>query len=146
MKALISSLIGIGLLVPTSVTAQQINNFPVCTNYQENYLPGTYDYNGNYVPGNVAINQYNYNCNRNQYSYNNQYRYRYQNNGYYNNGYYNNQNYGYNNLNRNCNPTRTLLGATLGGAIGRAAASNYPRNYGWATVLGASIGGLAYSC
>jgi enterochelin esterase-like enzyme len=55
-------------------------------------------------------------------------------------GYYNRRS------NPNCNPTRTVLGSVMGGAIGRAAASNYPKNYGWATALGASIGGLAFAC
>ena len=63
---------------------------------------------------------------------------------YYNNGggYYGRR------TNPNCNPSRTILGAVLGGAIGRSMTStrNNRNNRGWATALGASIGGLAFSC
>lgn len=127
MKYLLSLL----LLLPSSVAAQQINNYAVCTQNQEVYQPGGYDQYGNYVPGGVSVQTYNVPCNGavNQY---------YGNGGY--GGYYGRR------TNPNCNPTRTLLGAVMGGAIGRAAASNYPKNYGWATALGASIGGLAFAC
>lgn len=114
------------------VQAQQINNYAVCTQNQEVYQPGGYDQYGNYVPGGVTVQTYNVPCNgaANQYY----------GNGGYNNGYYGRR------TNPNCNPTRTLLGSVLGGAIGRAASSNYPQNYGWATALGASIGGLTFAC
>lgn len=107
------------------VQAQQINNYAVCTQNQEVYQPGGYDQYGNYVPGGVSVQTYNVPCNQ-----------------YYGNGggYYRRR------TNPNCNPTRTVLGAVMGGAIGRAAASNYPKNYGWATALGASLGGLAFAC
>ncbi len=110
------------------VEAQQVNNFAVCTQNKEVYQPGRYDRYGNYVPGGVSIQTYNVPCNGvNQYY-------------GYNGGYYGRA------TNPNCNPTRTVLGAVLGGAIGRAAAMNYPQNYGWATALGASIGGLTFAC
>ena len=110
--------------------AQQVNQFAVCTQNREVYQPGGYDQYGNYVPGGVSVQTYNVPCpgTVNQY-----YGRRYS-------GYYGRR------TNPNCNPTRTLLGAVLGGAIGRAAASNYPRNYGWATALGASVGGLTFAC
>lgn len=119
-------------LLSVPVQAQQVNNYAVCTQNQEVYRPGGYDRYGNYVPGGVSIQTYNVPCNgisqgANQY---------YGNGG----GYYGRA------TNPNCNPTRTLLGSVLGGAVGRAAAMNYPRNYGWATALGASIGGLAFAC
>ena len=62
--------------------------------------------------------------------------------------YYNGGGYYGRASNPNCNPTRTLLGATLGGAIGRSMTStrNNRNNRGWATALGASVGGLAFSC
>jgi hypothetical protein len=114
------------------VQSQQINNFAVCTQNQEVYSPGGYDQYGNYVPGGISIQTYNVPCpgTVNQYY----------GNGGGNGGYYGRR------TNPNCNPTRTLLGSVLGGAIGRAASSNYPQNYGWATALGASIGGLTFAC
>ena len=116
-------------LLSVPVMAQQVNQFAVCTQNQEVYQPGGYDQYGNYVPGGVSVQTYNVPCNGavNQY---------YGNAG----GYYGRR------TNPNCNPTRTVLGAVLGGAIGRAAAMNYPKNYGWATALGASIGGLSFAC
>lgn len=109
------------------VQAQQVNNYAVCTQNQEVYQPGGYDQYGNYVPGGVMVQTYNVPCPGSV-------------NQYYGNGYYGRR------TNPNCNPTRTILGTVLGGAIGRAAASNYPKNYGWATALGASIGGLTFAC
>jgi hypothetical protein len=118
------------ILASTPVQAQQVNNYAVCTQNQEVYRPGGYDQYGNYVPGGVSVQTYNVPCpgTVNQY---------YSNGG---GGYYGRR------TNPNCNPTRTLLGAVMGGAIGRAAAMNYPKNYGWATALGASVGGLAFAC
>ena len=60
----------------------------------------------------------------------------------YGNGYYGRR------TNPNCNPSRTILGAVLGGAIGRSMTSttNNRNNRGWATALGASIGGLSFAC
>lgn len=121
-------------LLSVPVEAQQVNNYAVCTQNQEVYQPGGYDQYGNYVPGGVTVQTYNVPCNNVGYNSSNQY---YGNGG---NGYYGRA------TNPNCNPMRTLLGATMGGAIGRAAAMNYPKNYGWATALGASIGGLAFAC
>lgn len=116
------------LFAPMPLMAQQVNNFAVCTQNQEVYQPGGYDRYGNYVPGGVSVQTYNVPCNQVNQSY-------VQPNQYYGRA-----------TNPNCNPTRTVLGAVLGGAIGRAAAMNYPQNYGWATALGASIGGLTFAC
>jgi hypothetical protein len=116
------------VFLPTPTQAQQVNQFGVCTQYQEVYVPGGYDQYGNYYQGGVQTQSYNVPCNN------------------VNQGYVpNNQYYG-RRTNPNCNPTRTLLGATMGGAIGRAAAMNYPKNYGWATALGAALGGLTFAC
>ena len=115
-------------LISVPVKAQQVNNFAVCTQNQEVYRPGGYDQYGNYVPGGVSVQTYNVPCNRVNQTY-------VQPNQYYGKA-----------TNPNCNPTRTVLGAALGGAVGRAAAMNYPNNYGWATALGASIRGLAFAC
>jgi hypothetical protein len=127
------------LLLPLTLTslpvqAQQVNNYGVCTQYQEVYVPGGYDQYGNYYQGGVQTQSYNVPCNQvTGGSWNS-------NQGYYGGGYYGRPS------NPNCNPTRTLLGSVFGGAIGRAAASAYPQNYGWATALGASLGGLAFAC
>ena len=126
-------LLPILLLLPSPVVAQQVNQFAVCTQNQEVYSPGGYDAYGNYIPGGVSVQTYNVPCN----NVNQGYR---SSNQYYGRGYYGRR------TNPNCNPTRTLLGAVLGGAIGRAAASAYPDNYGWATAAGAAIGGLTFAC
>jgi hypothetical protein len=136
--------------VPTPAQSQVTTNIQECRTYQENYYPGSIDQYGNYVQGGVITQRNNINCQTgrvyssvpytgNQVYYNNGYS---NNNGYYNSGYYGRPS------NPNCNPTRTLLGAVLGGSIGRAmtSTSNNRNNRGWATALGASIGGLAFSC
>jgi hypothetical protein len=122
-------------LFSVPVQAQQVNQFAVCTQNQEVYQPGGYDAYGNYIPGGVSVQTYNVPCNNvNQ-------GWRPTNQYYgYGGGYYGRA------TNPNCNPTRTLLGTVLGGAIGRAAASAYPQNYGWATAAGAAIGGLTFAC
>ena len=125
-------------LFSVPVQAQQVNQFAVCTQNQEVYQPGGYDQYGNYFPGGVSVQTYNVPCN----NVNQGYR---PTNQYYNNGYGGGGYYG-RATNPNCNPTRTLLGTVLGGAIGRAAASAYPDNYGWATAAGAAIGGLTFAC
>lgn len=154
MNKLISALVATSILAPITVSAQEVTNFPVCTNYQENYFRGGYDAFGNYVQGGVATNQYNFNCVTRQ-PYPSQGYYSNYNGPYYNapvyNGYYGYQRaypygpYGYNRLNPYCNPVRTALGATLGGSLG-AAFSKKSSTRAWAIPLGASIGGLAYSC
>lgn len=110
--------------LPAPVMSQQVNQFGVCTQYQEVYVPGGYDQYGNYYQGGVQTQSYNVPCNQ------------------YNNRYYGRVS------NPNCNPTRTLLGAVFGGSIGRSmtSTSNNRNNRGWATALGASLGGLAFSC
>lgn len=127
------------LFAPMPAMAQQVNTFGVCTQYREVYQPGYYNSYGNYVQGGVYTQSYNVPCNQVSAGVVNPAP-------YYNNGYYNNSGYYGRRTNPNCNPTRTILGSVLGGAIGRAAASNYPKNYGWATALGASIGGLTFAC
>jgi hypothetical protein len=121
------------------VQAQQVNQFAVCTQNQEVYQPGGYDQYGNYIPGGVSVQSFNVPCNNVNQGYRpaNQY---YGGNG--GNGYYGRA------TNPNCNPTRTLLGTVLGGAIGRSmtSTSNNRNNRGWATALGASLGGLAFAC
>ena len=129
-------------LFSVPVQAQQVNYFGVCTQNQEVYQPGGYDRYGNYYPGGVSVQSYNVPCNQ------------INSGAYYNRGY--NGYYGYNGYggyygrasNPNCNPTRTLLGAVIGGAIGRSMTStnNNRNNRGWATALGAGLGGLTFAC
>lgn len=123
------------LFAPVPVMAQQVNQFGVCTQYQEVYVPGGYDQYGNYYQGGVQTQSYNVPCN--QVAGNN-----WNPNQYYGRGYVGRA------TNPNCNPARTALGAVLGGAIGRSMTStrNNRRNRDWATALGASIGGLAFAC
>lgn len=129
-------------LFSVPVQAQQVNYFGVCTQNQEVYQPGGYDRYGNYYPGGVSVQSYNVPCNQ------------INSGAYYNRGY--NGYYGYNGYggyygrrtNPNCNPTRTILGAVIGGAIGRSMTStnNNRNNRGWATALGAGLGGLTFAC
>jgi hypothetical protein len=126
------------LLAPTPVMAQRVNYTQICTQYREVYTPGGYDYYGYYYPGKVTSEAYTVLCNQ-------------VNSGWRpSNQYYNNSGNGYygRRTNPNCNPIRTTLGAVLGGSIGRSMTStrNNRNNRGWATALGASIGGLAFSC
>jgi hypothetical protein len=127
-------------LASIPVQAQQVNQYGVCTQYQEVYSPGGYDQYGNYYPGGVSTQAYNVPCNQINAGWR-------PTNQYYNN-YGNGSGYVGRATNPNCNPTRTLLGATLGGAIGRSMTStpNNRNNRGWATALGASLGGLAFAC
>ena len=123
------------VFLPAPAIAQQVNSFGVCTQYQEVYVRGGYDQYGNYYPGGVQTQSYNVPCNQ-------VYGGNWNPNQYNNNGYYGRRS------NPNCNPTRTLLGAVIGGAIGRSMTStnNNRNNRGWATALGAGIGGLSFAC
>jgi len=135
------------LFLPTPIVAQQVNQFGVCIQYQEVYTPGGYDQYGNYFPGGVSTQSYNVPCNQVNSGWrpSNQYYNGYNNGGY--NGYNNGGYYG-RRTNPNCNPARTLLGAVVGGAIGRSLTStnNNRNNRGWATALGAGLGGLTFAC
>ena len=137
------------LFLPEPVVAQQVNTYGVCIQYQEVYTPGGYDQYGNYFSGGVSTQSYNVPCNQVNSGWRSSNQY-YNNGGYYRRGYYGNNNGGYygRRTNPNCNPSRTILGAVLGGAIGRSMTStrNNRNNRGWATALGASIGGLTFSC
>ena len=132
------------LFLPAPVVAQQVNVYGenYCYVNTEQYVPGYYDAYGRYMGGYVNRTRNRVPCGENV-SVNPQ--------PYYNNGgggYYGSRGYYGRATNPNCNPTRTLLGATLGGAIGRSMTStrNNRNNRGWATALGASVGGLAFAC
>jgi hypothetical protein len=161
MKLLISSTLALGLFIPVTTSAQQMNTYQVCHTYQEQYAPGYYTNNGSYVQGGVYTVKNNVNCQTGEvYSsqpYNNGGRVVYQQ------PYY---------RQRNCNPNNALYGAALGYGLGEAlgggngwkSSSNWTRNYnrrsssgsynysnrnyksnGW-SIFGAGIGGLLFSC
>lgn len=134
-------------IVPVRVQAQQTNIFETCTQYREHYIPGGTDIAGNYSPGIIETEVFTVECRnpsnilrRSTYS-----KYVERNVNYYSRPYYSRPYYsGY----YYCNPNNAYFGALLGGSVGRALTStrNNRRNRGWATGLGAAIGGLAYSC
>lgn len=113
--------------ISVPVQAQQVNQFAVCTQNQEVYRPGGYDQYGNYIPGGVSVQTYNVPCN----NVNQEYR---PSNQYYNNS----------NSRVYCNPTRSLLGALLGGGI--AASMSRGNGYYWSVPVGAFLGGAAFGC
>ena len=129
--------------LPTPVMAQQVNQFGVCTQYQEVYVPGGYDQYGNYYQGGVQTQSYNVPCNQ-------------VSGGNWNPTYQ---------RQRVCNP---VAGAAMGAGLAEALSggrgykynSNYSRNgssgsynysyrnyksNGW-TLFGAGLGALMYSC
>lgn len=132
-------------LFSVPVQAQQVNNFGVCTQYQEVYVPGGYDDYGNYVQGGVRTQGSNVPCNQ-------------VSGGNWNPAYQQRQ--------RVCNPT---AGAALGAGLAEAISggngwkynSSYYRNRGryggysesyqnrssngW-TLFGAGLGALMFSC
>lgn len=132
-------------LASVSVQAQQVNQYGVCTQYQEVYVPGGYDQYGNYYPGGVQTQSYNVPCGN-------------MNAGYGGNNYY---------RPRVCNPTAgALLGAGIAGAIAGGSSRSYSgnwyntysrdgssggwsntekNNYSWQT-LGAGLGALMFGC
>ena len=132
--------------LPASVEAQQVNIYQVCHTYQEQYTPGYYTNNGSYIQGGVYSVKNTVNCQSGE-VYSSQ-PYSGGSNVYYQQPYYNGGGYYGRRTNPNCNPSRTVLGAVLGGAIGRSMTStrNNRNNRGWATALGASVGGLVFSC
>jgi hypothetical protein len=154
MKLLISSTLALGLFIPVTASAQQMNTFQVCHTYQEQYAPGYYTNNGSYVQGGVYTVKNNVNCQTGEvYSsqpYNNGGRVVYQQ------PYY---------RQRNCNPAAGAaigygLASALSGQTGYNYNSNYRRNrnsgsynysYGnkrsnsWG-IFGAGVGALMFSC
>jgi hypothetical protein len=161
MKKLISSLLAIGVLVPITVSAQQVNTYQVCHTYQEQYVPGRYTNNGSYIQGGVYTVKNTVNCQTGE-VYSSQ---PYSGSGGSNIVYqpvYQRQ--------RICNPNNSLYGAALGYGLGSALSNGggwknsgswnryYGRNYssgkwsnsytnksGWA-IFGAGMGGLLFSC
>ena len=145
-------LLTLSLLFPFTfaapIQAQQFNVYgeSYCYVNVENYIAGYYDVYGRYIPGYVNRTRNRVPCNNNviinPQPYYNQQPY-YGGGGYYGrNGYYGRA------TNPNCNPTRTILGSVIGGAIGRSMTStnNNRNNRGWATALGAGLGGITFAC
>ncbi len=114
------------ILFSVPVKAQQVNNYTVCTQNREVYQPGGYDQYGNYIPGDVSIQTYNVPCNNSNREYMSP-----------------NQNYN-NNGGIHCDPTKTFLGAILGGGV--AASMSRGDGYSWSVPLGAFIGGAGFGC
>ncbi len=112
------------LFIPLPAVAQQVNEYDVCTRYRETYVPGYYDSYGNYISGRVESESYKVPCGT----------------GYQNNPEpqprYRRQVY--------CDPTRSLLGATLGGGV--AASMSRGDGYKWSVPLGAFLGGVGFGC
>ena len=117
------------LLFPLPSFAQQVNEYDVCTRYRETYVPGYYDGHGNYVAGRVRTESYRVPCD-----------------------YTSNQYDQYNQpvkrepvvRRRQCDPTKTALGAILGGGV--AASMSRGDGYKWSVPLGAFIGGVGFGC
>lgn len=129
-------------LFSVPVQAQQVNNYGVCTQYQEVYQPGYTDAYGNYIQGGVYTQSYNVPCGAGTaYSAPRYYR------------------------QRVCNP---VAGAALGAGLAEALSGGngwkynsswyrngnsggYSESYrnrssnGW-TLFGAGLGALMYSC
>lgn len=107
----IKSLLIAGMIaIPVPVFSQQVTNYSVCTNYQENYVPGYYDRYGNYVQGTVNTQRNIVPCSRN---------------------YPTSQS-------NNCSSSKTILGGVLGGGI--AAAVSKKDSWSWAIPLGTVLG------
>ena len=156
MKLLISSTLALGLFIPVTASAQQMNTYQVCHTYQEQYSPGYYTNNGSYVQGGVYTVKNNVNCQTGE-VYSSQ-PYNGGGNVVYRQPYY---------RQRNCN---SAAGAAIGYGLGSALSGGsgwknsgswnryYGRNYssgswnnsyrnksGWA-IFGAGVGALAFSC
>jgi hypothetical protein len=136
-------------LFSVPVQSQQVNEYQTCIKYREVYTPGYYDNYGRYIQGGVVTQEYRANCQtgaaispsvavvQQPYAapapyaaprpYYNGYGYP----GYYRGGVY-------------CNPTRTSLGALLGGGI--AASMSRGNGYYWSVPVGAAIGGALFGC
>lgn len=125
---------------PPLVQAQQVNEYLTCTKYKEVYTPGFYDNYGRYVQGSVSTQAYRTNCGTgavigptNPTSYQQPYV---APRPYYNNGYYGRGTY--------CDPTRSALGALLGGGV--AASMSRGNGYYWSVPVGAAVGGAIFGC
>jgi len=104
------------------VSAQQVTEFDECTRTREVYVPGYYDRYGNYQQGYVNTERYNVPC------------------GNTGRNHYRRESY----QRPNCDPSRTFLGAILGGGV--AASMSRGDGYKWSVPLGAFIGGAGFGC
>ena len=123
------------MFLPMPSLAQQVTEFKVCTKYRETYTPGYYDNYGNYIQGRVSSESYQVKCGRKK---------RVHRHYHHDHHEHHNHNHGHAENRASCDPTRTLLGATLGGGIG-AALSRDDGRY-WAIPVGAFIGGAGIGC
>lgn len=120
------------------VKSQQVTEYQICTRVREVYIPGFYDSNGNFISGRVRSDTYRVPCNATspvavqqpvvvqpQYVAPVSVSPRYYGEVY-------------------CNPTRSTLGALLGGGI--AASMSRGNGYYWSVPVGAAIGGALFGC
>jgi hypothetical protein len=159
MKLFISSTLVLGLFIPVTASAQQMNTYQVCHTYQEQYAPGYYTNNGSYIQGGVYTVKNNVNCQTGE-VYSSQ---------PYSGGGGSNIVYQPVRRQRVCNPAAGAaigygLGEALGGGNGWKSSSNWTRNYnrnsssgsynysnrnyksnGW-SIFGAGLGALMFSC
>jgi hypothetical protein len=155
MKLLISSTLALGLFIPVTASAQQLNTYQVCHTYQEQYIPGRYTNNGSYIQGGVYTLKNMVNCQTGE-VYSSQ---------PYSGGGGSNVVYQPVRRQRVCNPAAGAaigygLGEALGGGNGWKSSSNWKRNRnsgsynysnrnyksnGW-SLFGAGVGALMFSC
>jgi hypothetical protein len=155
MKLLISSTLALGLFIPVTASAQQLNTYQVCHTYQEQYIPGRYTNNGSYIQGGVYTLKNTINCQTGE-VYSSQ---------PYSGGGGSNVVYQPVRRQRVCNPAAGAalgygLGEALGGGNGWKSSSNWTRNRnsgsynysnrnyksnGW-SLFGAGVGALMFSC
>lgn len=133
------------ILFAPSVQGQQVNEYLTCKKYKETYTPGFYDNYGRYVQGSVVTQAYRANCQTGAATgpaspvtyQQSQYQQPYVAPRPYYNGYYNNGGV-------YCNPTRSALGALLGGGV--AASMSRGNGYYWSVPVGAAVGGALFGC
>jgi hypothetical protein len=123
---MIKNILIAALFIPLPVVAQQVNEYDVCTRYRESYTPGYYDSYGNYISGSVNTQEYTVPCNRRVQVYSQpQPIQRHERQVY-------------------CDPTRSILGAGLGGGLGAIFNNRNTRRY--TIPIGAALGGIAFGC
>jgi hypothetical protein len=124
---MIKNILIAALLLPVPAFAQQVNEYDVCTRYREIYVPGYYDSYGNYISGRVESESYKVQCGDRGVVYRNvpDYEPRHRRQVY-------------------CDPTRSVLGAAIGGGLGAIFTNPNTRRY--TIPIGAGLGGLSLGC
>lgn len=120
------------LFVPLpAMASHEVRHYDVCTRNREVYVPGHYDRYGNYVPGHVKTKSYRVSCRELS---------------YYDPEPYNTPNVVHPPAVQQpvCSPTKTILGAVIGGGLGSIFTNPDTRRY--TVPIGAGLGGLAAGC